>query len=192
MSVASNDPNEYGSGNEAGTNIEMNATGTASNSVNQSKKQMVKRKWNQLKKTVKSHRLHHQRRHSEDSTYEGYDEDYDEGYDIKNDVEENPQLPVISSNDGFYWIGKDYANTYNADFKDIADFSSDQFDREETPRHFLFFFFFNKYIFIKYVFLFVECLGAMKLWYYLVIVPEIWLVTLFRFILIIFSNFFYK
>jgi phosphatidylserine/phosphatidylglycerophosphate/cardiolipin synthase-like enzyme len=42
-------------------------------------------------------------------------------------------LPVIS-NEGHYWVGKDYANTYKADFKDIADFSKDQFDRAETAR----------------------------------------------------------
>lgn len=47
--------------------------------------------------------------------------------------EENAELPVIS-NEGYYWIGKDYSNTYKADFKDIADFSRDQFERTETPR----------------------------------------------------------
>jgi phospholipase D1/2 len=73
------------------------------------------------------------RRRSEDSNYED-DEEYDEEYIDKNYNEDpDPKLPVIS-NEGYYWIGKDYANTYTADFKDIADFSSDQFDREETPR----------------------------------------------------------
>ena len=38
------------------------------------------------------------------------------------------------SNEGHYWIGKDYSNTYKADFKDIADFSSDQYNRLEVPR----------------------------------------------------------
>jgi phospholipase D1/2 len=47
--------------------------------------------------------------------------------------EEIPELPVISQ-DGHYWIGKDYSNTYKADFKDVADFSRDQFARDETPR----------------------------------------------------------
>ena len=37
-------------------------------------------------------------------------------------AEENAHLPVIS-NDGYYWIGKDYSNTYKADFKDLRDFS---------------------------------------------------------------------
>lgn len=36
--------------------------------------------------------------------------------------EENAEPPVIS-NEGYYWIGKDYSNTYKADFKDVADFS---------------------------------------------------------------------
>ena len=34
----------------------------------------------------------------------------------------------------FYWIGKDYANTYKGDFKDVGDFSRDQFNRREVPR----------------------------------------------------------
>lgn len=45
------------------------------------------------------------------------DEDYNE-----NLTEVNAQLPVIS-NDGYYWIGKDYSNTYKEDFKDLKDFS---------------------------------------------------------------------
>ena len=35
---------------------------------------------------------------------------------------------------GYYWFGKDYANTYKGDFKDISDYASDQFDREKVPR----------------------------------------------------------
>ena len=46
----------------------------------------------------------------------------------------NPQIPTVSSNDGYYWIGKDYANTYKGDFKDVGDFSRDQFNRDEVPR----------------------------------------------------------
>ena len=45
------------------------------------------------------------------------DEDFNE-----NQTEGNAYLPVIS-NDGYYWIGKDYSNTYKADFKDLRDFS---------------------------------------------------------------------
>ena len=39
-------------------------------------------------------------------------------------INEEPieNIPIIS-NQGYYWIGKDYSNTYKADFKDIADFS---------------------------------------------------------------------
>ncbi len=37
------------------------------------------------------------------------------------DEEETPALPVIS-NEGVYWSGKDYANTYKEDFKDVAEF----------------------------------------------------------------------
>ena len=37
--------------------------------------------------------------------------------------DEQPPIPIIS-NQAYYWIGKDYTNTYNADFKDIDDFSS--------------------------------------------------------------------
>ena len=36
--------------------------------------------------------------------------------------EEIAELPIISQ-EGHYWIGKDYSNTYKADFKDVADFS---------------------------------------------------------------------
>jgi len=36
--------------------------------------------------------------------------------------------------DGFYWPGKDYANSYKQDFKDIHDFNKDQFIRTKIPR----------------------------------------------------------
>ena len=47
--------------------------------------------------------------------------------------EKEPEFPVIS-NEGYYWNGKDYANSFIEDFKDLTDFSSDQFDRTETAR----------------------------------------------------------
>ena len=38
------------------------------------------------------------------------------------DEEEVPEFPVLS-NEGLYWSGKDYANTYKEDFKDVQDFA---------------------------------------------------------------------
>ena len=74
------------------------------------------------------------RRKSVDSNYE---DDSDENEESDNDadlfLEDNVEKPVVS-NEGYYWIGKDYANTYAADFKDVAKFSEDQFERSETPR----------------------------------------------------------
>ena len=72
-------------------------------------------------KNVKVKRIR-QRRHSTDSNDSGADQsESDEEQEFQHD-EENAELPVIS-NDGYYWIGKDYSNCYVADFKDIADFS---------------------------------------------------------------------
>ena len=51
----------------------------------------------------------------------------------RENLEGEVELPVIS-NEGYYWHGKDYANAFVEDFKDIEDFSADQFDRTETPR----------------------------------------------------------
>ena len=41
---------------------------------------------------------------------------------------------TLSLQEKYYWIGKDYANTYQQDFVEIADFAKDQFDRTKTPR----------------------------------------------------------
>lgn len=65
------------------------------------------------------------RRRSSDSDdsddYSEYtDEDEDQGRHSFH--EENADMPIIS-NEGYYWIGKDYSNSYKADFKDVADFS---------------------------------------------------------------------
>lgn len=39
----------------------------------------------------------------------------------------------LTSND-YYWQGKDYSNTYVADFKNVELFAEDQFERIKTPR----------------------------------------------------------
>lgn len=59
-------------------------------------------------------------RDSDDSDEDSMSEDEDGTGSYRYDDSAEP--PVIS-NEGYYWIGKDYANTYKADFKDIADFS---------------------------------------------------------------------
>ena len=41
---------------------------------------------------------------------------------------------VASNEQGYYWIGKDYSNSYVADFKDIHEYDKDQFDRDIVPR----------------------------------------------------------
>jgi phosphatidylserine/phosphatidylglycerophosphate/cardiolipin synthase-like enzyme len=62
-------------------------------------------------------------------------EERSDSFSEKNSLsEEEIEIPTIISNEGHYWNGKDYSNIYKADFKDIADFSSDQYDRKETPR----------------------------------------------------------
>jgi len=99
------------------------------------KKQIVKKKWNQIKKTVNLPLRRSGRRKSIDSNFnsEYFATDEDE-YGTDNECwEENAELPVIS-NEGYYWNGKDYSNCYVEDFKEIADFSADQFDRTEVPR----------------------------------------------------------
>ncbi len=35
--------------------------------------------------------------------------------------EKNAEMPVIS-NEGYYWVGKDYANSYKEDFKNVEEF----------------------------------------------------------------------
>lgn len=57
-----------------------------------------------------------------DSDY-STDEDEDGGGNESYRYDENAVPPVIS-NEGHYWIGKDYSNTYKADIKDVADFST--------------------------------------------------------------------
>lgn len=47
---------------------------------------------------------------------------------------EDIELPKNTDNGYYYWIGKDYANVYKEDFKDVHEFNKDQFDRTETPR----------------------------------------------------------
>ena len=50
--------------------------------------------------------------------------------DSNDDSTETKQL----NEDKYFWIGKDYANTYQQDFIEIADVAKDQFDRTKTPR----------------------------------------------------------
>ncbi|CAF0825220.1 unnamed protein product [Brachionus calyciflorus] len=102
------------------------------------RKDRVKRRWDKFKKTVKrrSHNpLNRLRRRSSGSDssgdYSEYTDSDEEGRHSFN--EEKVELPIIS-NEGHYWIGKDYSNTYKMDFKDVHDFSRDQFDRTVTPR----------------------------------------------------------
>jgi len=90
-----------------------------------SKKDIVKRKWNKFKSNVKrkspQNPLNILRRRASNASSSDESEYHT---DLEEDqVEENVQLPVIS-NEGYYWLGKDYSNTYKADFKDVADFSS--------------------------------------------------------------------
>ncbi len=57
------------------------------------------------------------------------DENYDENYGhdneawVRENLDKEAELPVIS-NEGYYWNGKDYANSLVEDFKDVADFSA--------------------------------------------------------------------
>ena len=126
-----------------------------------SKTDRVKKKWNRLKKVkypltsnsvvISSHempasiqtvkkkgesQLNKLRRHSADSSF---DRDSDESQqenesELENEINLGDHEPPVISNEGYYWIGKDYANTYKQDFKDVGDFSKDQFDRAEIPR----------------------------------------------------------
>lgn len=84
----------------------------------------------------KSHNpLNRLKRRSSSSDMESYSDlsDTSDEEAKKSFTEEIIEYPIIS-NQGYYWIGKDYCNTYKADFKDIAQFSQDQFDRNTTPR----------------------------------------------------------
>lgn len=48
------------------------------------------------------------------------------------DLEES--LPKNTDSGYYYWIGKDYANNYVEDFKDVHEFDKDQFNRDQVPR----------------------------------------------------------
>lgn len=80
-----------------------------------------------MKKKSQRNPLNRLRRKSSGSIDYDYEDTSSDDGDGTNDsvgyrVEESVLPPVIS-NEGYYWIGKDYSNTYKADFKDIADFS---------------------------------------------------------------------
>ena len=60
---------------------------------------------------------------SEDSCDENNFSGREDNNNNNNDEETNVNMPPVISNEGYYWIGKDYSNTYKADFKDVWDFS---------------------------------------------------------------------
>ena len=57
-----------------------------------------------------------------------------EGFEEDDDQEDKSGLPKSSNLGYYYWIGKDYANAYREDFKDVHEYMKDQFDRSEVPR----------------------------------------------------------
>jgi hypothetical protein len=69
---------------------------------------------------VKATRFNRQRKKSTDTNDSDDFSDVSGGEEF--DLDDDAAKPVIS-NEGYYWIGKDYSNSYIADFKDIADFS---------------------------------------------------------------------
>ncbi|CAF0731365.1 unnamed protein product [Brachionus calyciflorus] len=97
---------------------------------------MIKNKWREFKKTLTRRRKNFNTfsrfRQSKNSS----SEESVESIGINEEgsfLEERVERPAIS-NEGYYWYGKDYANNYKADFKNVEEFWSDQFDRTETPR----------------------------------------------------------
>jgi hypothetical protein len=106
---------------------------------NTSKREHVKKKWSKFKHSVRQSRrqlkIHRKSADQEvNSDYEdesAHDDSSSSGDDLDNQTggaaphseEEVIQPPVISSDAGYYWIGKDYYNTYKAGSKDISDFS---------------------------------------------------------------------
>ena len=133
-------------------------TATAADSTDNSpsKREHVKKKWKNFKRSVRrqSHRRFHRKsgdsknsdsEHSnneegqnqydkDDDEDDDYHKNYNESDQETNEDDEKPELPVISNEAGYYWIGKDYYNTYKSGAKNTADFSRDQFDRTEVPR----------------------------------------------------------
>ncbi len=71
----------------------------------------VKVKKNRLKDKI------NHRSETEDSDDDDTEANNEE--DLKRDIAE---MPVIS-NEGYYWVGKDYSNCYKQDFQDIHEFS---------------------------------------------------------------------
>jgi hypothetical protein len=63
------------------------------------------------------------RRKSNDSNYEDDEYETDTDEEGVEQFEEEVEMPIIS-NEGHYWIGKDYSNTYKADFKEVNNFST--------------------------------------------------------------------
>jgi phosphatidylserine/phosphatidylglycerophosphate/cardiolipin synthase-like enzyme len=65
---------------------------------------------------------------------QGFVADIDDNNSEEYNEEDEKKLPKNTDMGYYYWIGKDYANAYVEDFKDIHEFSKDQFDREKVPR----------------------------------------------------------
>ena len=70
------------------------------------------------------------RRNSNDSNVDYGEDNGDDNYGTdngawahENNLDKEAELPIIS-NEGYYWNGKDYANSFIEDFKDVADFST--------------------------------------------------------------------
>ena len=57
----------------------------------------------------------------------------DDSDDLSNNSinEECTEVPEIS-NESYYWIGKDYANTYVADFQNIEEFDKGNYEFDLT------------------------------------------------------------
>ena len=64
------------------------------------------------------------------------DDDSDEFEETENETTkiDETKLDSVFESNGYYWFGKDYANTYINDFKNLEDTSKDQFDRKKIPR----------------------------------------------------------
>lgn len=75
---------------------------------------------------------------SDDSLNDANDQQSDQhNQDNQQQPEDDDEViepPPVITNDGYYWIGKDYCNTYKQGTRSTGDFSKDQFDRTVTPR----------------------------------------------------------
>ena len=63
-----------------------------------------------------------------------HDSKTNEGFAVEGEFGQPELLPKNSDAGYYYWVGKDYANSYREDFKDVHEYLKDQFDRTEVPR----------------------------------------------------------